>query len=358
MPTIFKYDGKDKFHTSRVLVSLFVILSIFIMPTGNSYADLQAPPKQILVIPSYNFDYKGCQWFLRSLMAEFAEPKPFKTTFQHENLQLSSHPSGRKYWERMAASLKLKYAYEKPDLIIVQYKQALKFMLIYGKEIFGDVPVLFAGLSTENYENEQLPKNYLGITTSYSTQKNVELIIRNHPRIKRIYVVGDYSPVGKSIVNMTISEGAPFAGDVEFIPLADLTFPELIAKLGTLKDDSVVMYQVMQRDAAGNIFVPAQAAIEIAKASRVPVYGMLDTYKGSGIIGGFLVDHELLGKRAAEIAINLLQNGAVPDKQIVAEPIGSYNFDARQLNRWGIAENKLPVERHGNFPVCEVLAPS
>ncbi|MEI6702697.1 MAG: hypothetical protein WCL71_04065, partial [Deltaproteobacteria bacterium] len=85
-------------------------------------------------------------------MAEFAEHKPFQTIFLHENLQLSAHPADRKYWEKMAASLKIKYADEKPDLIIAQYRQALSFMTSYGKEIFGDVPVLFAGLTVEGYD--------------------------------------------------------------------------------------------------------------------------------------------------------------------------------------------------------------
>jgi len=356
MPKVSKYDSKDSFYTliCRVLLGLLVITSLCLIPTEKSYAAPQTPPQRILFIPSYNSEYKGCQWFFHSLMATFEEQKPFKTIFLTENLELSAHPTDRKYWERMAASLKIKYADEKPDLIIIQYRQALGFMKSYGKEIFGDVPVLFAGLGVEGYENEPIPKNYFGITASYSAKKNVELILRNHPQVKNIYVVGGSSPVEKSMVNAVINEGPSYAGKVDFVPLTDLTFPELLTKLGTLRDDSVVMYQALQLDAAGNVFVPAQAAIEIAKASPVPVYGMLDTYKGSGIVGGFLVNHELLGKRTAEIAMNLLQSGTAPDKQITAEPIGSYIFDARQLKRRGIAEDKLPPESQIEFNTLSI----
>jgi len=297
-------------------------------------------PRRILVIPSYNFDYKGIQWFLQGVMAEFNEQKPFNVTFSLENLQLAAHPSDRKYMDSMAASLKIKYALEKHDLIIVQYKQALQFMERYGREIFGDLPVVFAGLSVEGCTPGRLHDNYTGIVASFSAIKNIELILQNHPATKKIYVVGGFSPVEQNLVTEAINEGTPYLGKVKFVALTDMTYPALLEKLRTLETDSAVMYQALQIDAAGKVFVPAQAAIEIAKASRVPVYGMLDTYMGSGITGGFLIHHEGLGRRAAKIAIDWLQSGVAPEAKVKSEPIGSYRFDGRQLKRWGIEEDE------------------
>jgi hypothetical protein len=97
-------------------------LLCFILSSPCAAAD---QPKRVLVIPSYNFNYLGSQWFLQGVMAEFSEHAPFRVTFLHENLQLAAKSSDRQHEENMAASLKIKYALEKPDLIIVQYKQAL-----------------------------------------------------------------------------------------------------------------------------------------------------------------------------------------------------------------------------------------
>jgi ABC-type uncharacterized transport system substrate-binding protein len=191
---------------------------------------------------------------------------------------LATHPNDRKYMDAMDASMKAKYALEKPDLIIVQYKQAQQFMERYGKEIFGDVPVIFAGLTVEGYSPDRLPEHYTGIVASFSATKNIELILKNHPNIKKIYVVGGSSPFDQRVVNESIKEGASFREKVECLALTNLTFPALLEKLSTIGDDSVIMYQVLQLDAAGKVYVPAQAAIEIARAARVPVYGIQDTY--------------------------------------------------------------------------------
>jgi PAS domain S-box-containing protein len=339
----------------RILVcTLLIAACLCLVPTGTHAGDSPDRPRHILIIPSYNFDYKGIQWFLQGVMAQFAERKTFQIILSLENLQLATHPSDRRYMDTMAASLKIKYSIEKPDLIIVQYKQALQFMERYGEDIFGDVPVVFAGLTLEGYIPDRLPSHYAGITASFSAAKNIELILKNHPNVRKIYIVGGASPVEQSMVNEAISEGAPYRETVEFIALADMTFPALLTTLGKIPDNSVIMYQAMQLDAAGKVLVPAQAAIEIARAARVPVYGMLDTYMGSGITGGFLIHHEGLGRRAADIAMQWLRTGLAPDTRLKSEPIGSYRFDGRQLKRWGIREDSLPAESKIEFKAFSV----
>ena len=329
-------------YRAAVHACFLVMLMCSIQP-GPCAAASSDQPKRVLVIPSYNFNYLGSQWFLQGIMAEFTEHAPFKVTFFHENLQLASKSTDQQYQENMAASLKIKYAQEKPDLIIVQYRQALQFMEHYGQEIFGNVPVVFSGLTAEGgYGQIKLPDNYTGITASFSTSKNVELILQNHPTVKKIYVVGGSSPIEQDLVNEAIKEGKAHNKNVEFIALTNLSFSALLAQLDGIRENSVILYQVFLVDAEGKLFVPALAAMEIAHASRVPVYGMLDTYMGSGITGGFLIFHEGMGRRAAEIGTSILQEKGMPSIPLTREIIGSYRFDWRELKRWGIDEDNLP----------------
>ncbi|MRR17160.1 MAG: PAS domain S-box protein [Deltaproteobacteria bacterium] len=340
---------------ARIAVSaLLVTLCGGLASAGLNAGDFPDRPRRILIIPSYNFDYKGIQWFIQGVMAELSEHRTFRATVSLENLQLASHPSDRKYLDTMAAAMKIKYTVEKPDLIIVQYKQALQFMQRYGADIFGDVPVVFAGLTVEGYIPEKMPRRYTGIISSFSTVMNIELILKNHPGVEKIYIIGGASPVERSLVSEAIAEGAPYRKQVELIPMTNMTFPALLKTLETLPDNSVVMYQALQLDAAGKVHVPAEAASDIARAARVPVYGMLDTYMGSGITGGFLIHHEGLGRRAAGIAVSWLQTGLAPDARVKSEPIGSYRFDDRQLKRWAIKEKSLPAGSRIEFKIYSV----
>jgi hypothetical protein len=134
------HGGKPASKTvcSTMVQSCFLSMIICFILTGPCAAASPSQPRKVLVIPSYNFNYLGSQWFLQGVMAEFAEHAPFKVTFLHENLQLAEKASDQRHLENMAASLRIKYALEKPDLIIVQYKQALQFIREYGQSIFGN----------------------------------------------------------------------------------------------------------------------------------------------------------------------------------------------------------------------------
>ena len=87
---------------------------------------------------------------------------------------------------------------------------------------------------------------------------------------------------------------------------------------------------------------PADVARQIAVASVAPVYGVLETYLGQGIVGGAFPSFEAHGKLAGEVALRVLagekpENIAVqPSAQAVA------SVDWRELRRWGINESRLP----------------
>ncbi|MDR3566036.1 MAG: PAS domain S-box protein [Negativicutes bacterium] len=325
-----------------VITCLFSLFFGLFDCLGLAAQPVQTETKKVLILPSYNFNYLGSQWFLQGVFAEFAEHSPYKVTYYHENLQLSARSSDE-YYNTMAESLKVKYLTEKPDLIIVQYKQALQFMSAYGTQIFGNVPVVYAGLESEDYHTVKVPDHYNGILATFSANKNIELVLHNHPAVKMIYVVGGSGSVEKDLVNSVIQSGRDSRVPVEFIALNNLPFPELLARIDAIKGDAAIMYQAFQVDAAGNVFVPAEVAKEIGRVAHVPVYGMLDTYEGSGITGGFLISQESMGSKAAEIGIEILLGKRTTESMIQVEPIGAYWFDWRQLQRWGIDENRLPA---------------
>ncbi len=89
-------------------------------------------------------------------------------------------------------------------------------------------------------------------------------------------------------------------------------------------------------------FVPHEAAERIAAASSAPVYGFLDQYLGRGIVGGQLYSVGTQGEEAAKLTVRILA-GTRPEAIPLVEPeAGTLMFDWRQLQRWGIREDRLP----------------
>gem|GEM_PF-356568 len=329
------------------LCSFLLVLSICFGGVCSATTSEQA--KRVLVIPSYNFDYLGSEWFLQGVMAKFQENKEIKVNYSQENMQLAAHPMNEEYSMTMAEALKVKYSVEKPDLIIVQYKQALEFMVRYGKDIFGDVPIVFAGLENEDYSRVEWPDNYTGVIVSFHAKRNFDLIFENHPNTKKIYIVAGASATEQNVVDQAMQQGQLFNNKAEVIALNKLPFKEMLQKIETIIENGVIMYLVMQVDSNGKILVPAQVAKEIADVAHVPVYGMLDTNMGTGITGGFLINHREMGKRAAEISIGILNGKEVNTIPVSHELIGEYAFDGRELKRWNVDEKNLPAKSKINF---------
>ena len=80
---------------------------------------------------------------------------------------------------------------------------------------------------------------------------------------------------------------------------------------------------------------------ELAKAAAVPIYCSLNSYLGSGVVGGVMRSEPVTGARLGEIALKVLEGSApesIPIEPAQLKPL----FDWRQLQRWRIDESQLP----------------
>ena len=127
-----------------------------------------------------------------------------------------------------------------------------------------------------------------------------------------------------------------------FTYLTELALQDLLVELSTLPPKTVVLYSSVFRDGAGAPFVPHEVAARVAAAANAPVYGFVDQYLGSGIIGGHLYTLDTHGEQAAKRTLEVLA-GAAPAALPLTEPAaGQPQFDARQLDRWDLDERELP----------------
>ncbi len=103
------------------------------------------------------------------------------------------------------------------------------------------------------------------------------------------------------MLDTTLEQGLQYREKLKFVALNQLPYEQMLAFVAEICGDAALLYLSMQIDVTGKILVPAAVARDIGSVAQVPFYGMLDTYVGSGITGGFLINHENLGRRAAVI---------------------------------------------------------
>ena len=113
--------------------------------------------------------------------------------------------------------------------------------------------------------------------------------------------------------------------------------------MARLPRDTIVLILPIFEDGDGVSRIPARAAADVARASSAPTYAPIDTFLGTGVVGGYMDMFEASGSAAAELAMEVLGR---KDATVLPPPITTpHNFvvDARQLQRWGLSQNSLPV---------------
>ena len=89
------------------------------------------------------------------------------------------------------------------------------------------------------------------------------------------------------------------------------------------------------------MFVPCEALSLVAKASSVPVFGILETYLGHGIVGGHLLSFTKHGKEAAAMATKILEGQSPGSLPFGGDGAYISACDWRELRRWNIPETAV-----------------
>ena len=176
----------------------------------------------------------------------------------------------------------------------------------------------------------------------HTAGRTLDLMLRLHPDARHVAVVSGNGPRDRQYAEVFRGVLSPFENRVDFTWLTNLSMKDLRGKLSRLPDHTLVLYLTMFQDAAGETFSPRQALDTFAPASRAPIYGYYETYIGHGIVGGWMVTFEEIGRNAAQLSLRVL---AGEDPHAAARS-QSYHpvamFDWRQLQRWKISEQRLP----------------
>jgi ABC-type uncharacterized transport system substrate-binding protein len=105
------------------------------------------------------------------------------------------------------------------------------------------------------------------------------------PNLKRIAIVGD--PLERQTFYHHFADEIPIvAKQSEIIDLMNLPMAELKKRLGTLPDDTAIIYTGIYYDSEGVSYVPAELVLQIAEWANRPVVINVASYLGKGAVGG------------------------------------------------------------------------
>ncbi len=329
------------YRIAILLGAVFVVSSCLLIASLKQ-AHAHSTQHHILILNSY---HKEFSWTDNQVSAA---KEVFEKTFSELEIHIEYMDTKRiynkEYLEYLYHIFRLKYADQKPDAIITTDDNALRFVLRYHKEVFGEAPVSFCGINDYNDSLLKGREQFTGLLEVLDIEPTIDLALKLHPGTRNIVVVVDSTPTGLGQLKAVKEISGQYKQlQFEYLEGKDLTNDELLEKLRKLPKDSICLLTVWLRDKNNEYLSSIQGGKLISSNSAVPVYGIIDMYYGQGIVGGKLLNSATHGRIAAEFAVRIMKGENPSAIPVLVESTNPYMFDCKQLERWKISKSDLPT---------------
>jgi PAS domain S-box-containing protein len=317
-----------------IVVSLLMLYLPFCLPATA------ADPARILIINAWDDTMPAAVRATKAIRNRLAESSLKNAEIYYDTLDLNRFP-GRAHEERMTRLLSEKYAETHPDIMIALGRVALEYLLRQRDTFAPGVPIIVCYWAGATPATVASLNNVTGVFSEFNWSQTFALAARLQPRAREVAIVSGASvPVWEQEAHRQL---APHLAPYKVRYLAGLPYDRLLDEVARLPRDTIVLTLPIFKDGDGVSRIPARVAADVARASSAPTYAPIDTFLGTGIVGGYMDTFEASGSATAELVIEVLGR---KDGTVLPPPITAphhFAVDARQLQRWGLSQNSLPA---------------
>jgi PAS domain S-box-containing protein len=233
--------------------------------------------------------------------------------------------------------LRAKYRRLRFDLIVVTSNASAEFVKQYRDDLFPGTPVVSitgAGATPG--------PNATGVIAGLDFSATVHIALRIQPDTRNVVVVSGASSWDKYYETAARRQFKEFEGRLAFTYLSGLPMQELLARVANLPAHSIIYYLSVVEDGGGQKFAALDSLDRVAAVANAPIYAWHTVGMNHGIVGGSLQSMDVLAARVAEISLRVLRGERPEAIPVETVDPNVTEFDWRQLQRWGIKENRLP----------------
>jgi PAS domain S-box-containing protein len=280
--------------------------------------------------------------FMSQLRQVLTKNLPGHSVFYWENLDLARF-EGTSYRTDLEDWLRDKYHEHKMDAIVASGETSIDFVLKVRQKVWPGVPVIAIG--TKGVETALLAgqTNITGVTVDIDVPGTLKMALKLFPNTRRIAFVSSAESDLPEFHGQDLKTVEAFCTNrLELIKLVGLTMAETKQRLAALPPDTIVFYDDIWKDAAGQFFIPGDALEELSLVCRAPIFSHTESYLGYGMMGGScIISRKLVPELADQIAA-VLRAGSANSVPVIRSASSLLVFDARQLQRFGVSESLIP----------------
>ena len=292
--------------------------------------------KEVLLLHSYHKGYKWSDDISKAIEEKFKH---------YDNIELTTiymdtkRVAGPLYLDKLANLYKTQLKKRDFDLVITSDNNAFEFIIRYHEYLFKGLPVLFTGIN--NFDEALLDENYMtkymsGVVEQVDLEKNFDLILKIHPKLKNLLILNDKSKTGYAVKRdlRPIIKKYEKRINIEYIDNMDIE--KIKQKVKNLDENSVILFVLLFKDTKGKFFTYKQSFKAIKDVSSVPIYGLWDFYLDYGMLGGLLTSAKAQGEAVSDMALKVLNGVKIKDIPILKKSPNKYIFDYKELDRFDI----------------------
>lgn len=338
---------------------LFVLLLSKVALCSAKVGKISEGP--ILIVTSYNPETRSISDNLSAFMDEYrlrgGRHTPIIESMNCKNL------SEAHLWKSRMASILDKYKGEnRPSLVILLGQEAWSAYISQDTEIAKKTPSVCGMVSvnglvlpddsidTRTWEPES--KNVYtdfndynivaGYVYEYDVDKNIELMRRFYPDMRRVAFISDNTYGGLSMHALVKKEMKKYP-DLETIWLDGRTetFMEVSERMRGLPQNTCVLLGTWRVDCTESYVIGNTTYMLRDANPTLPVFTIASVGLGHWALGGYTPEYHAVGKDIGAVAYDFLDKGNREGMDLVTIP-GNYTFDVKRLHEFNLDSLNLP----------------
>ena len=325
---------------------IFFAIALLICVGGiPAYAEELVPDAgeitgRVLFISSYSYAWETVPEQIRGIKEALGAGVQLDYQFM-DTKNVETAESEQLFYQTLTYYLKMVPAY---DVVIVGDDAAFQFAMTYRDELFAQTPVVFEGVNDGELAKKAAADPLVtGVVETLSYENTITLAKKLYPDARQVVGILDDTVTGEGERKEFQYYDTVFP-ELDFVEIdaSKLSQEELKRQVAALGEESILVYIMCSRDGDGNVYAAAEAIQMLSDVAQIPMFSIVSHGMGKGFLGGEIVSQEQMGKRAGEMAVQILEGTDCAGISIVMEPPKVYCFDENVMRRFGISASKLP----------------
>ena len=342
----------------RFFMLLVLLLPVVALCPVKAETTSEGP---ILIVTSYNPETRSISDNLSAFMDEYRQ-RGGKYTPIIESMNCKNLSEAYLWKSRMASILDKYKGKKRPSLVILLGQEAWSAYISQDTEIAKKTPSICGMVSVNGLvlpddsidtrvwepESKNIYTDFsdynivAGYVYEYDVDKNIELMRRFYPDMRRVAFISDNTYGGLSMQALVKKEMEKYP-DLETIWLDGRTetFMEVSERMRRLPQNTCVLLGTWRVDCTESYVIGNTTYMLRDANPTLPVFTIASVGLGHWALGGYTPEYHAVGKNIGAVTYDFLDKGDREGVDLVTIP-GNYTFDIKRLHEFKLDSLNLP----------------